>query len=138
VSDDADDVVGQLRSEGFEPIEELTGEIEFALVWPDAHRRAVPDTRYELEDPDFAIPGLTDGTLFVVRSPWSSISNGEAVDLLQRWIRRNRTKDSAAASQRVDQDRELSLAKRFLDQDERWVRAYREGHIRPMRDSHPG
>jgi hypothetical protein len=85
VTRDEDQDVEHLRRKGFVPIEELTGEIEFAHVSPDAHRRAVRDTRYEPEPTDFAIPGLTDGTQYLVRSPWASTDTTEAVMLLQRW-----------------------------------------------------
>jgi hypothetical protein len=137
VSGDFDGVgaesVAELRSEGFIPIEELTGQVEFALAWPEAHRRAVLDTRYEPESLDDAIPGLTDGTLYLVRSPWESVGTEEAIDLLQRWVRRHRPKASPTVAVKQDSERELTLAKQFLDQDECWVRAYREGHVRPTR-----
>jgi hypothetical protein len=125
--------VAELRGAGFTPIEELTGQVAFALVWPEAHRRAVPDRRYRPGPAEDALPGLTDGILYLVRSPWDSVTIEEAVDLLQRWLRKHRPASSSTVSVKVDPERELALAKEFLKQDEGWVRAYREGHIRPTR-----
>jgi hypothetical protein len=52
------------RAEGFTPIEELTGFMEVGLVWPDEHRRSVPETReWWLDEP-------LGGMVWLVRPPW--------------------------------------------------------------------
>jgi hypothetical protein len=133
MSGELDDVptVAELRAAGFTPIEELTGQVELAEVWPEAHRRAVPDTRYEPDAATARIPGLTDGLLYLIRSPWPSVTTEEAVLLVQRWQRKHRPASDPASVVRIDRESEPALAKAFLDQDERWIRAYREGHVRP-------
>ncbi|MBV9099294.1 MAG: hypothetical protein JO079_14675 [Frankiaceae bacterium] len=56
--------VAEARAEGFTPIEELTGFAEVAMVWPEEHRHAVPETReWWLDEP-------LDGKLWLVRPPW--------------------------------------------------------------------
>src|SRR4051812_14873071 len=63
--------VDDLRAEGFTPIEELTGFTEVALVWPEAHRRAVTETReWWLDEP-------LEGKVWLVRSPWPRWSLGD-------------------------------------------------------------
>src|SRR5437588_3724947 len=42
---DSVDGVADLRAQGFEPIEEHTGAIEVAQLWPEDHRRWVSETR---------------------------------------------------------------------------------------------
>lgn len=56
-----DDLVGQ----GFTPIENLTGMHELAIVWPEEHRRSIPEVRpWQLEDEQL------QGRLWAVRPPW--------------------------------------------------------------------
>lgn len=126
--------VAGLRADGFMPIDELTGQLELALVWPEAHRRAVLDPRLEPAAAD-AIAGLADGVVYLVRSPWHSVSTEEAVKLLQRWQRKHRPTSNATGAVKIDRAQQLALAAEFLTQDEQWVRAYREGHVRPARQS---
>ncbi len=47
--------VTELRRLGVEPVEECTGALWVADVWPDDHRRFVPQ-----EDADFMLPGVAD------------------------------------------------------------------------------
>jgi len=123
--------VADFRADGFEPIASLCGELDLADFWPDQHRRVVPDPRMpEATSPD-AIPGAPERLIYLVRSPWQSVSNEEAVGLLQRWLRK--------ASPRVDGElgterraRLEPVVSKFLSQDESWIRAYREGHSRAM------
>ena len=63
--------VDAVRAEGFTPIEELTGFGEVALVWPEEHRRNVPETReWWLDEP-------LEGKLWLVRPPWPGWSLDE-------------------------------------------------------------
>ena len=60
--------VAELMSEGFTPIEDLTGAESVALVWPEEHRRSVPEVRaWMLEHKEL------QGRLWAVRSPWPGI-----------------------------------------------------------------
>ena len=57
--------VAELRKLGFEPVEEYTGALLVAEMWPDEHRRFVPETR-ELwleQEPELS------GRLWLLRSP---------------------------------------------------------------------
>jgi hypothetical protein len=57
--------VDDLVREGFTPIENLTGAHELAVVWPEAHRRSIPEVRaWALEDE------ALQGRLWAVRPPW--------------------------------------------------------------------
>jgi hypothetical protein len=96
-----DTVVGvlDLRAQGFEPIEEYTGAVEVAQLWPDSHRRSVPETRAAwLDAPD------CDGRLWIVRSPWPSVSLRDALNLLWRWVERDHARlDDDLWRQRVSE-----------------------------------
>lgn len=82
----ADDVAGvvDLRRQGFEPIEEYTGAVEVARLWPEAHRRSVAETR-----PEWLDGGHPDGRLWLVRSPWPSLSLSECLNVLWSWVERD-------------------------------------------------
>jgi hypothetical protein len=83
-----DTVVGvaDLRAEGFEPIEEYTGFISVAQIWPEHHRRWVAETRpVWLNDTD------SDGRLWLVRSPWPSLGLSESLNVLWSWTERDHT-----------------------------------------------
>lgn len=68
--------VTDLAAQGFRPIEELTGDMEVAQLWPEEHRRAVRETRREwLED-------APDGLCWLVRSPWPAIPLFEVIRLM--------------------------------------------------------
>jgi hypothetical protein len=68
--------VDDLRREGFTPVEELTGFVEVAMVWPDGHRRSVPETReWWLGEP-------LDAQLWLVRPPWPGWTLDEVLLLL--------------------------------------------------------
>jgi hypothetical protein len=86
VSPGTDTVAGvvDLRREGFEPIEEYTGAVEVARLWPEGHRRAVAETRAEwLED------ATSDGRLWLVRSPWPSLNLRDCLNVLWTWAERD-------------------------------------------------
>lgn len=57
--------VAELRKLGFEPVEEYTGALLVAEMWPDDHRRFVPETRQRWlgEEPELG------GRLWLLRSP---------------------------------------------------------------------
>jgi hypothetical protein len=59
--------VTRLQGEGFEPVEKYTGAVWVAGLWPEEHRRSVPETRaWMLED-------QSDARVWLVRSPWPAI-----------------------------------------------------------------
>jgi hypothetical protein len=61
--------VAEVIAAGFTPIENLTGMVEVALVWPEEHRRSIPEVRpWALEDERL------QGQLWSVRSPWPDLN----------------------------------------------------------------
>ena len=84
---DTVDGVADLRAQGFEPIEEHTGAIEVAELWPEDHRRWVSETREAwLDDTN------DDGRLWLVRSPWPSLSLPDALNVLWSWSERDQSR----------------------------------------------
>lgn len=80
--------VDAVRAEGFTPIEELTGFVEVALVWPEAHRRTVPETReWWLDEP-------LDGKVWLVRPPWRGWSLDELFILLWSVVDQQRDEEA--------------------------------------------
>jgi hypothetical protein len=76
--------VRELRQLGFEPVEEHTGALWVAEVWPDRHRRFVSETReFWLR----AEPELS-GRLWLVRSPWPGWTVSDTFDAMWRWLER--------------------------------------------------
>src|SRR6478736_5672689 len=76
--------VAALRKLGFEPVEEYTGALLVAEMWPDEHRRFVPETRETwLEDE----PEL-GGRLWLLRSPWVGWTLRETFNAMWRWLER--------------------------------------------------
>jgi hypothetical protein len=73
-----------IRGLGFEPVEEYTGAVWVADVWPEAHRRSVAETR------DFWLTSMpeTAGRVWLVRSPWPSLTLREAFNAMWRWVER--------------------------------------------------
>jgi len=70
-------------ADGFTPIENLTGVFWIAEVWPEEHRRSVPETRTEWA-------GLQPGErVWFLRSPWAGLSVGEALSVVWTVLRRN-------------------------------------------------
>ena len=82
----ADVVPGVLaiRRLGFEPVEEYTGALWVADVWPAEHRRSVTETR------DFLLTSLpeTAGRVWLLRSPWPSLTLREVFNAMWRWVER--------------------------------------------------
>lgn len=76
--------VAGLRAQGFEPIEDYTGAVEVAHLWPDAHRRWVVETR-----PDWLDGAGADGRLWLVRSPWPALSLRDSLNVLWSWVERD-------------------------------------------------
>lgn len=76
--------VPAIRELGFEPVEEYTGALWVADVWPDEHRRSVPETR------DFWLTSMpeTGGRVWLVRSPWPSLALREVFNAMWRWAER--------------------------------------------------
>lgn len=90
--------VAEIAQDGFEPLENHTGAMWVARLWPKAHRRAVAETRPEwLEDPD------SDGQLWLVRSPWESLTLDDTFALLWTWVERDRTLDERVRQARVSE-----------------------------------
>ena len=76
--------VAELRQLGFEPVEEYTGALLVAEMWPDEHRRFVPETRrLRLKDE----PQL-GGRLWLLRSPWPGWTLRETFAAMWRWLER--------------------------------------------------
>jgi hypothetical protein len=70
--------------QGFEPIEAYTGACWVAQLWPDEHRRSVAETRPDwLEDPH------SDGRLWLVRSPWPTLTLPDSLNVLWTWVERD-------------------------------------------------
>ena len=76
--------VSELRALGFQPVEEYTGAHLVAEMWPDEHRRFVPETReFWLEhEPELG------GRLWLLRSPWPGWTLRETFDAMWRWLER--------------------------------------------------
>jgi hypothetical protein len=103
-----DEVAGvtEARLAGFTPIEELTGRTELATVWPAGHRRSVAETRALWVD--------EQPRLWLVRSPWPSISVDDAVAVV--WLHLEGRPGGRAMPQPPD---DLRLARDVL----RWPEA---------------
>ena len=71
-----------LRRLGFEPVEEYTGALWVAHVWPEEHRASVTETR------DFWLRSMpeTGGRVWLLRSPWPSLSLQDAINAMWRWM----------------------------------------------------
>jgi hypothetical protein len=68
----------ELIAAGFEPIESLTGAVWVATVWPEEHRRTIPETRPGWLDEH------SDGLVWFVRSPWPDIAPSDVLSIL--WV----------------------------------------------------
>lgn len=78
------------------------------------------------------MPGLQDGRLFMVRSPWPSVSLDIVVKLMFRWLRRNEDRylrDRTRTSARIDRSAQHEVVQEFFRQSETWIRAYGKGRI---------
>ena len=105
--------VAELRKLGFEPVEEYTGALLVAEVWPDEHRRFVPDTRQSWleEEPQLG------GRLWLLRSPWTGWTLRETFNAMWRWVERPDVE--------YDGDYWLPAASDFLRWDESEARQWR-------------
>ncbi len=75
-----------VREAGFTPVEDVTGLLGVWRVWPEAHRRSVPETRPEwLGENDLP---ETDGRYWLVRSPWPGLRVDEVLNVLWRQTER--------------------------------------------------
>lgn len=125
----------ELEAEGFTAVETLFGEVDLAASWPSDHLRWVCDTRYDVDpddDVEDLMPGLQDGRLFMVRSPWPSVSLDIVVKLMFRWLRRNEDRylrDRTRTSARIDRSAQHEVVQEFFRQSETWIRAYGKGRI---------
>jgi hypothetical protein len=97
VSPGAESVAGveQLMREGYEPVENYTGAVWVAELWPGEHRRSVPETRTSWLDDEL------DGRLWLVRSPWATLTLDEVFALLWRWVERDHQLDNDIWRERV-------------------------------------
>lgn len=76
--------VAELCAQGFEPIETYTGAVWVGPLWPKEHSRSVAETRSVwLDDPH------TDGRLWLVRSPWPTLTLEDSLNLLWTWVERD-------------------------------------------------
>jgi hypothetical protein len=73
-----------LRGLGFEPVEEYTGALWVADVWPRGHRRSMAETR----DSWLTSMPETAGRVWLLRSPWPSLTLREAFNAMWRCIER--------------------------------------------------
>ena len=105
--------VAELRSVGFEPVEEFTGALLVAEMWPDEHRRFVPETRQRWldEEPELA------GRLWMLRSPWAGWTLSETFSAMWRWLERS--------DRDYDADYVLAGVADFLRWDESEARKWR-------------
>ena len=87
--------VTQLRREGFELVERCTGAVWVAELWPEEHRRSVPETRV------WALEDQPDARVWLVRSPWPAIDLEAVFALLWRWVERDRSLNDAVRRSRV-------------------------------------
>lgn len=76
--------VTELRRLGFEPVEELTGALLVAEMWPEEHRQFVPETRdaWLVSMPELG------GRLWLLRSPWPGWTLLETFNAMWRWLER--------------------------------------------------
>lgn len=88
--------VAALRAEGFQPVEQHTGAVWLAGVWPHQHRRSVPETRPAWLDDDEC-----DGRLWLVRSPWPAFTVEDVIRILWPWVERDRARDEAVFRSRA-------------------------------------
>lgn len=84
---DTVDGVTALREQGFAPIEEYTGATWVGQLWPEDHRRWLPETRSAWLDAT-----NHDGRLWLVRSPWPSLSLQDTLNVLWSWAERDRAR----------------------------------------------
>ena len=73
-----------LRRLGFAPVEEYTGALWVADVWPETDRASVAETR------EFWLMSMpeTAGRVWVLRSPWPTITLRDAINATWRWMER--------------------------------------------------
>jgi hypothetical protein len=108
--------VRALRSEGFVPVGELTGEPDFAQGWPVQHRRSIPETR--------PLKGLGEWTIddelfWLIRSPWPNISLTDAFEVVWDYVHlRGPIVDS-----RIDPDQQRAAIGEFASLDESRIAA---------------
>jgi hypothetical protein len=77
--------VSELRASGFEPIEEHTGALWVADLWPDEDKRSVAETRLDWLENETQ----THDRVWLLRSPWPAMSVNEVFCVLWTWIERN-------------------------------------------------
>ncbi len=69
-----------LRADGFDLLDSFTGAVdEVAVAWPEDHRRTLADPYRDMS---------TQGTVWLVRSPWPSLTVGDVLELLWPWVER--------------------------------------------------
>lgn len=77
--------VSELREQGFTPVEECTGAICVAQVWPHALRTSVPETPSAwMNEPQ------SMGRLWLPRSPWPDFDLMTALSVLWSWAEQDR------------------------------------------------
>lgn len=95
--------VADLRAQGFEPIEEHTGSVDVAELWPRQHRRWVEETRaWRLAHAECG------GKLWLVRSPWPALGLQDALNVVWSWVEHDRAVQSSPEAARRQVWRERS------------------------------
>lgn len=115
--------VVEAASEGFLPVENLTGADYVVSAWPDEHRRAVLETRSGRRD------DTPDGRCWLLRSPWPSIAVQDVFVWMWEWQQERRPRRSGRVTAE-DRAEELALLRDFLRQDESTVLEFRRTHRR--------
>ena len=106
--------VSELILAGFTPLEQHTGFMRLGEAWPEPHRRSVPETRsWWLDDMSNT---ETNGTVWLVRSPWPPMSVTDTLNVLWAILERDR-------SQLRDEEARLAEARRVLHLTEAEARA---------------
>ncbi|GMA23554.1 hypothetical protein GCM10025864_13130 [Luteimicrobium album] len=101
-----------VRDAGFTPLEDVTGHQGAWRLWPEAHRRSVPETRPEwLTENDV---GQTDGRYWLVRSPWPGLTVVDVPNVLWRETERGLAPEDYDA----DDGRLADVAHRVFGLDE--------------------
>lgn len=103
---------GKWRSAGYTPIDELTGTVEIARVWPEHARRSAPETREDF------LAYRVDGKFWLVRSPWPALGVDDVMQLLWLWVEEQA---STSAGVLPDDEARLDVVRQFFALDEQVV-----------------
>jgi hypothetical protein len=85
--------VSELRTAGFEPVEEHTGALWVCDVWPEHLKRSVPETRPDWLENETQ----THHRVWLVRSPWPTLTVSAVFCVVWSWIERDHAELDPAA-----------------------------------------